>query len=615
MPDSRAKHSGPASRLAIVVVLLVGLFAASRVDRSWSPADEGMLGESAVRVLRGQLPHRDFDAVYTGGLAFYDAAIMKVAGVDLLWLRVALLLAYFVWLGMLWWLARRWLAPWSAAAAVGLAGLLTLPQWPAALPSWYNLFLLTAGLCFLVRHAESGRSAYLAAAGLAAGVSILFKIVGLYALAGVLLYLAIQAAMDERGGGRRSQAGTLLVGAGAVVLTAMVVLLVRTQWGPGAFLVFVVPPAAVGLCATELGRRAGGVDPGRLLARVGLVVGAAAIPVALFAAYYALEGGLGALAYGTLVQPWIRLSDAAQTLPGPPVLAAGLLSAVPLVVAARAGSRARWTTAVTSALVLGALLVLEGKGVVARYAVECLRVWAVVAVVWGAARLLRQRPSGDPTPRAELGALVAGTAMWGLVQFPFAAEFYVFYVVPLTVVLLAALLETAEARARGGLRPVALLYAVVVAGYALVNSQHTLGPSTARMTGVRASLRVPPGDWAAYRALVDTLHAVDPGPWVYATPDGPEIPYLADRMNPTRTLYDFLDDPVGRTRRIMDELRRKHVRVAVLKRPGLFSGPVPRDLLDSLETRFPRVIHVGPFTVLVRPDPDRVTWRATPRGP
>ena len=60
----------------------------------------------------------------------------------------------------------------------------------------------------------------------------------------------------------------------------------------------------------------------------------------------------------------------------------------------------------------GALLVLEGKGVVARYAVECLRVWAVVAVVWGAGRLLRQRPPGDPRPPPGLGALAAGPPLW-----------------------------------------------------------------------------------------------------------------------------------------------------------------------------------------------------------
>ncbi len=44
------------------------------VFRGWIPVDEGLLAQTAERVLAGELPHRDFDDCYTGGLAIFYAA-------------------------------------------------------------------------------------------------------------------------------------------------------------------------------------------------------------------------------------------------------------------------------------------------------------------------------------------------------------------------------------------------------------------------------------------------------------------------------------------------------------------------------------------------------------
>ena len=54
------------------------------VDRGWVPHDEGLIGQSAERVLSGQLPHRDFDETYTGGLSYLHAVAFKLAGVRLI---------------------------------------------------------------------------------------------------------------------------------------------------------------------------------------------------------------------------------------------------------------------------------------------------------------------------------------------------------------------------------------------------------------------------------------------------------------------------------------------------------------------------------------------------
>ena len=50
-------------------------------------------------------------------------------------------------------------------------------------------------------------------------------------------------------------------------------------------------------------------------------------------------------------------------------------------------------------------------------------------------------------------------------------------------------------------------------------------------------------------ALVDA-HSADGG-YVYAAPDLPEISVFSKRKNPTRIIYDFLDDPRGHDTRVL----------------------------------------------------------------
>src|SRR4029453_7091374 len=73
--------------LLVAVVLASGLYVRPFVDKGWVPHDEGLLGQSAERVLAGQLPHRDFDEVYTGGLSYLHALAFKLGGVRSIVLR------------------------------------------------------------------------------------------------------------------------------------------------------------------------------------------------------------------------------------------------------------------------------------------------------------------------------------------------------------------------------------------------------------------------------------------------------------------------------------------------------------------------------------------------
>jgi len=75
---------------------------------------------------------------------------------------------------------------------------------------------------------------------------------------------------------------------------------------------------------------------------------------------------------------------------------------------------------------------------------------------------------------------------------------------------------------------------------------------------------------------------------------------LSGLRNPTRSFFDFLDEPTGRTERIMDAIDTHDVNAAVILQNPKFSWPVSGNMKEQLELRFPNWVNVGRF---------RVRWR------
>ena len=66
--------------VGVVAVAISMWIAWSNLHQGWFPHDEGQLGQAAERILQGQLPHRDFDEMYTGGLSMLNAAQFRTVG-------------------------------------------------------------------------------------------------------------------------------------------------------------------------------------------------------------------------------------------------------------------------------------------------------------------------------------------------------------------------------------------------------------------------------------------------------------------------------------------------------------------------------------------------------
>jgi hypothetical protein len=76
------------TRWSTIIFLLVWMFSvtyvACNLKRGWVPHDEGILAQAAERILHGEMPHRDFDDPYTGGLSYLNAAGFRMLGTNLL---------------------------------------------------------------------------------------------------------------------------------------------------------------------------------------------------------------------------------------------------------------------------------------------------------------------------------------------------------------------------------------------------------------------------------------------------------------------------------------------------------------------------------------------------
>ena len=601
--------------LAIVLVLTASLvYAWLLLDRGWVPHDEGMLGESALRVLRGELPHRDFDEMYTGGLTYLNAFAFELFGEHLLAMRYMIYAVFAAWVPLVYYLASRFVGPIAAAGITLTSVAWSFPNYPAAVPSWYNLFLATASIAALFRFLETQRARWLAVAGLLAGLSILVKIVGLYLVAATLLFLLFveqssgQPSETDR---RPSRWYGALVTLACLGLIVMLLLLVRTSLGPQEFAQFVLPGAMIaGLIITieKRGHRRSAAERLRYLLRLvrpyalGLL-----LPLFIFGIIYAGHDALRDLAYGVFIAPFRRLSLATRRPPPLVAILPALVVAGILILAGRLSPRLRAVTAGVLAVVLVPLLAAEempGIGVLGWLSISQA---IPLTVLVGAIGVLQNfsEVSRRSLENQRVILLTAALALCNLVQFPWTSPTYFAFMAPLEVLTVAAIVKFM----RWSVQPVAAVLLVFYLIYAITwltpmmyrhnsNSADLLSQEPiARVLPGRAGLRVRDSVAVEYDSLVSLVRAEGRGRYIYAAPDSPEVYFLTGFRNPTRTVFDFFDDPNDRTRRILDLLERRAVNLVVLNsRPG-HSGPMPQDLAEALGARFPRSSVIGRFTV------------------
>ncbi|MFY9672872.1 MAG: glycosyltransferase family 39 protein [Terriglobales bacterium] len=626
----------------VAVLAIVGVYVGAKIGRGWVPADDGTLSQSALRVMQGQLPHSDFGEIYTGGLSFIHALAFRVLGVNLMSLRICVFLFFLAWIPAVYYIAQRFLSPVAAGFITQLAVAWSYPNYPAAMPSWYNLFFATFGAAAMLRYLDVRTRRWLVVAGVCGGVSILIKVVGAYYIAGVLLFLAFleqsESQSASQGGSGEGQGKKncwlyRLFSVGALLLfMATVVLLLRTKLGTNEFYQFVFPSAAVVtlMLLGELGVLAGSGQRFRTIFRLAFpfLCGLAG-PIVVFLIPYARSGGVARFFAGVTSSVIERSAGLGVVRP---LGVDKLLYVLPLV--ALLAAAMYWDQfqgqAVGGALALGAVA-LAVKAVYSTaflYAIWCsvavltpVVVLSGVALVWfrgHADVLVKDARTKDALSRDALAKdartqdtltkdtrttlereqvvlLVSLAATCSLVQYPFAAPIYLCYMLPLTLLAMVAIVSTGKTqRGTYALASVVGLYLAfgvvslvplrIYEVAAMVGPMHTM--HSPRAGGLQIEEAVFFDDLAGF------LHEHSPNGLMFAGNDCPELYFLSGLKNVTR------DDTGASSEEILRAIQADDLDLVVINDAPYFPGAAIRpEVKAEVMKRFPHATRFGIFSV------------------
>lgn len=614
--ETRASAAGREAIVSLAVAVAGGAASIWTIlDRGWVPLDEGTIGQAAERVMHGQLPHREFTDPYTGGLAGLHALAMHLFGVSVMAPRYALFIAFVLWLPALWWLAMRSCGPRWAAAITIIAAWWSLPIYPAAMPTWYLLFIGTWIVFALERWQASkpeGRVRWLVLVGVLCGAAVLVKQTGLYLVAGALFGILTCDQTDVRarwGAAKPTGRTDPVVVPLLALLGALVLRLMWGQVGSGALLNEILPVDALLALAVAREWRLTDDTARRwkaLLRYVGIVLAAAAVPVALFLAPYASSGSLGALYADAIGEGTRRITSLHWGMR--PALA--LLTAVWPVYAVLALEllsrkwRALGVLAIVAAVPLlwFSIRTVDGYQRLWFFGMSMLPV-GVGMVVLAGYRAWRAQRAVDPL----LFALAGVTAFQALNQFPYAAPNYFAYVAPLAIVTAAT-----AAAYFGALRRLNVA-ALLLAGFAGIvlrlGSVHNIGfypqwwDYSHRLAVPRGGLLVTAEDSARYTHLLGLVAQHRGNGTLLAGPELPEVYFLSGQQSPGRDAYSLFATPVADSAGMTRRFNTDAASVVVIKKRPMFMAPLRDDIYQWLKTHYPE----GEMM-----DSIEVRWRRSP---
>ena len=618
-----AKPSSRGRLLLALVLLLSALYMAWELKRGWVPSDEGTLAECADRVLRGQLPHRDYHEGYTGGLSYLNAAAFRMFGTNLASMRYMMFLFFLAWVPVVYYAASRFVS-------VPLAGALTLlavawgpPNYAAAMPSWYNMFFATFGLAALLRYIEVQTGRWLLLAGACGGLSVLFKLPGLFFIAGALLFLVFreQLAPSANFTDRRdSPAYRGVVLTSILLYEALVFALLRKLANSATYLYFWVPELAIGAALVWHEVYASRNRRQRfhfLLRELVLFAAGVGIPIAVFLVPYLLTGNVGLLVRDIFVVSGQLIGRAGMKPPELWFLQGIVVNVLLITVALLIRSKAALKLWEQLLLGLPMVLLIPFALFLAQRAMffyqlvwSTIWVFAPVVVVVGVLLMIRWSRLNrlESVPRQRLFLTLSVTAACSLIQYPFSNTIYFCYIAPLVLLSITAVISLMDHPPRlavAGMMCFCFLYVVLelTPGFVYhLGVQYTPDVQKVRLSIPRAGgLRVTAASAREYEELDSLIRQHARGEYILAKPDSPEVYFLSGFHDPTGIFFDYYEDPAGRTQRALAAIESRNINLVVLNHRPPFAGPIADDLKTALEREFPNRAVAGDFEVRWKP--------------
>ncbi len=593
-----------------LVFLLSAAYMFSCFRTGWLPQDDGTLAQSASRVMQGQLPHRDFVENYSGALSYLHAAGFRIFGMNLLSLRLCLFCFFLAWVPAVFFVLGRIVPPAAAAAVTFLVVVWSVPNYPASMPSWYNLFFATFGAAALLRYLDGNGRRWLFLAGLSGGLSFLIKVTALYYVAGVFLFLVFReqelSHTSEQEQNRPSPGYSLFTLAGLLAFLAALVWLMRSRFDDREFIHYLLPSAALATLLTWRNvriRTAG--DRGRFntLFRIAwpFILGVA-LPIALFLVPYALSSSLPSFWSGVFSHAVSAAQDMSWLRPLPTRF---VWCVFPLLAL---GAAACWRHTAVPAVTVVAI-----AGLLALLLVRSISVWCLIwnsadflmpaVVTLGVAVLMFRPPSADnltPLRRQQLMLLLSLAAVCNIVSFPFAAPIYLCYALPLTIFAAVGLISVRKRIANAAiLMGILLFYAAfavwrvepnaIYFDWMFVPPPPMQELQLPRVGGIRVDRP------KMYKSVVDLVRQHAANGTVLATPECPEVYFLSGMRNPTR------NDNGPQSDEILKAIQADGLKVVVINVRSTFAGkPVTPEVGRAVLARFPHMAQLDRYWVFWR---------------
>lgn len=588
------------------------------------PHDEGQYGQSAVRILAGELPHRDFHEMYSGGLSYWHAFLFWLFGEQLIVLRRALVVVAMPAVLAAYAIALRFTASSVLAAIVAVASVVgMIGTNHAATPTTYLALLSVVVAWLLIRYSDDEHPQWIVLIGVLCGIAITIKITGFYTLAAAGLAITFRGtrppASPAGGTGVSVSPGSAerlyrVAVAGAAIAAGP--LLVASHPSLDSLAYFAVSTAAMGVTLLMAGRR---FDPRLMTGRHALLCASVAVPLLLFMTPWIAAGAVGDLIEGLVIRPKMRLASNAYYPVGAAIYA---LFAAPLVgccLLCRRRPPLWWFAWACTGLVIAllgiGLTARKPSGFVPLAMIAALDGWrwfpalGCPAIVW---LLVRYRPQEGRLPVATF-VVAAMTAFFTLNQYPFASPIYFFFVWPFVALLVIALASAvtdgrfmAESEAAGRSSP--LLPAVTAVGgfvvFCLIRFgshgvfvETRVGPPEMKYAPLSGLLvdRIVAEQYEQLKALLDDV--LWPDQTVLAGPDAPDVYFFTGRRNPTPVMYDMFIEERIHARTLAEIAQRREIGAVVLDMIPAFSDPWPERIGRPLIRDMRRRATIGKYIV------------------
>ncbi|MCX5762779.1 MAG: glycosyltransferase family 39 protein [Gemmatimonadetes bacterium] len=568
--------------------------------RGWAPQDEGGLAQVAERVLNGQMPHRDFDDPWTGGWSYFQAAVFRLFGTRMSLVRLPIFLAWLTGLAVAYRLMRRAASPVLSGCVAIACGMWSLYAWRFPLLSWFYFPSALITCWCAIRYVESKQRAWLFAAGFVVGALLLVKVTAMFLLAGLLLWILTVASESGETATAGSRRFVIVVAGIHLTYLGGVALVVRGLPGEmqgAATAHFWLPQFLLAIWSVRHASRCNvGIGAGRrtLLRLVWPLVAGVVLALLPYVAIFALEHELPALVSGVFVKPGVRLSGFALSPPGRVGTALALLAPMLLIAGCRFARQEQTRRELVLAVLCGAGLGAFSFTGAAAASAMALSIRSMPIALPLAALWWKDLTTTTESSRALVVLLVFVAVTSQLAQVPYSAFAYFLYVAPLSILATAALMS-----ARMRTAPVVAFWTamLIVSGVRPDSgSAQTLHTLPLHRGGLQVSLL----DSVRYGRMATFVASQPPGP-IVVLGDHPELPFLLERPNGSRVIYDVIADPaLYSPRSLLRALDSAGVRTIIIAHRGGTRGTLDAPRISALRSAYPCGTAIGRFELRSR---------------